>query len=134
MVFRACGNMGYYADRSKGRGQLFLVTRDEEPFCAHQYYVRIESYPTKVPIVSYGKIHINLIGESGFNETFMMTKKEDEEMKLGQSISKIVVVHPILQEPTKIQVIYSAYSGWLSSGLTQWKIDRITLKDSFGKT
>lgn len=30
---RKCGNMGYYADRSKGRGQLYLVTRDEEPFC-----------------------------------------------------------------------------------------------------
>jgi hypothetical protein len=25
--------MGYYADRSNGRGTLFLVTRDEEPFC-----------------------------------------------------------------------------------------------------
>lgn len=25
--------MGYYADRSKGRGQLYLVTREEEPFC-----------------------------------------------------------------------------------------------------
>lgn len=30
---RKCGNMGYYADRSKGRGQLFLITREEEPFC-----------------------------------------------------------------------------------------------------
>lgn len=126
--------MGYYADRSKGRGQLFLVTRDEEPFCANQYHVKIESFPTKTPIVSYGKIHITLIGESNFNETFMMTKKEDEEMKLGQTISKILVVHPVLQEPTKIQIVYSAYSGWLSSGLTQWKIDKITLKDSFGKT
>lgn len=28
-----CGNMGYYADRSTGRGQLYLVTREEEPFC-----------------------------------------------------------------------------------------------------
>lgn len=54
-------------------------------------------------------------------------------MKLGQSISKIVVPHPILAEPTKIQIMYTAYSGWLSSGLTQWKIDKVTLSDSFGK-
>lgn len=25
--------MGYYADRSLGRGQLYLITREEEPFC-----------------------------------------------------------------------------------------------------
>lgn len=54
-------------------------------------------------------------------------------MKLGQSISKILVPHPILSEPTKIQIMYTAYSGWLSSGLTQWKIDKVTLSDSFGK-
>ena len=28
-----CGNMGYYSDQAEGRGQLFLVTRDSEPFC-----------------------------------------------------------------------------------------------------
>lgn len=26
-----CGNMGYYADKSTGRGQLYLRTREEEP-------------------------------------------------------------------------------------------------------
>lgn len=30
---RPCGNMGYYADRAMARGPLYLVTRDEEPFC-----------------------------------------------------------------------------------------------------
>lgn len=30
---RPCGNMGYYADRALARGALYLVTRDEEPFC-----------------------------------------------------------------------------------------------------
>lgn len=29
----ACGNMGYYADKSTGRGILYLKTREEEPFC-----------------------------------------------------------------------------------------------------
>ena len=28
-----CGNMGYYADKAPGRGKLYLMTRDEEPFC-----------------------------------------------------------------------------------------------------
>lgn len=125
--------MGYYADRSKGRGQLYLITRDEEPFCALQYHVKIETSPGEVPIVSYGKLQITLVGDSSINETFMMTRKEDEEMKLGESIERILVPHPILSEPTKIQILYTAYSGWLSSGLTQWRMDKVTLSDSFGK-
>lgn len=34
-----CGNMGYYADRSTGRGQLYLLTREEEPFCGMLLYI-----------------------------------------------------------------------------------------------
>ncbi|CAH1184971.1 unnamed protein product [Phyllotreta striolata] len=131
---RVCGNMGYYADRSKGRGQLYLITRDEEPFCAHQYHVKLETSQSPVPVKSYGKIQITLIGESSLNETFVMTKIDDEELKLGESISKILVPHPILGQPVKIEILYTAYSGWLSSGLIQWSIDKVTLMDSFGKT
>ncbi len=28
-----CSNMGYYADKFSGRGTLYLLTREEEPFC-----------------------------------------------------------------------------------------------------
>ncbi|XP_072386685.1 uncharacterized protein [Diabrotica undecimpunctata] len=131
---RQCGNMGYYADRSKGRGQLYLITREEEPFCAHQYHVKIETSPSPVPIKSYGKIQITLVGESALNETFMMTRKDDEEMRLGESISRMLVPHPILSQPVQIEILYTAYSGWLSSGLTQWRINKVILMDSFGKT
>ena len=55
-------------------------------------------------------------------------------MKLGESISRILVPHPILSEPTSIEILYTAYSGWLSSGLTQWRMDKVTISDSFGKT
>lgn len=37
---RPCGNMGYYADRALARGALYLVTRDEEPFCGECMHVR----------------------------------------------------------------------------------------------
>ncbi|XP_022916020.2 uncharacterized protein [Onthophagus taurus] len=131
---RKCGNMGYYADRLKGRGQLYLLTRDEEPFCAHQYLVKIESSPTEVPIVSYGRIQVTLIGDTLLNETFTLTKKEDEEMRLGESISKIIVPHPILLPPSHVQVLYTSYNGWLTSGLHQWKIDKISFSDSYGKS
>lgn len=59
---------------------------------------------------------------------------DDEELKLGESVSKILVPHPILAQPIKIEILYTAYSGWLSSGLTQWSMDKVTLMDSFGKT
>lgn len=52
---------------------------------------------------------------------------------MGDSISRIIVPHPILLEPAKIQIVYTAYSGWLTSGLLQWKIDKVTLMDSFAK-
>lgn len=44
-----CGDMGFYSDKSSARGQLFLVTRDEEPFCAHQYQVTIS--PPSFPLI-----------------------------------------------------------------------------------
>lgn len=28
-----CSDMGYYSDTSAGRGKMYLVTRDSEPFC-----------------------------------------------------------------------------------------------------
>lgn len=48
-------------------------------------------------------------------------------------MSKILVPHPVLGEPTKIQILYIAYSGWLSSGLARWKIDKVSFTDSFGR-
>ncbi|KAJ4450331.1 hypothetical protein ANN_01751 [Periplaneta americana] len=131
---RRCGNMGYYADRSNGRGTLFLITREEEPFCAHQYHVRVESSLHPEPLTSYGKIQLTLIGNSEINETFPLTQKDDEELKMGSSLARIAVPHPVLQEPKSVQIMYTAYSGWISSGLSSWSIDKVTLTDSFGKS
>lgn len=69
-----CGNMGYYADRSTGRGQLYLVTREEEPFCAHQYNVEVFSAVSELPLRTMGKFEAVLVGESGLNETFSVTE------------------------------------------------------------
>ena len=30
---KQCSSMGYYADKSAGRGIMYLATREEEPFC-----------------------------------------------------------------------------------------------------
>lgn len=129
-----CGNMGYYANKAKGRGTQFLVTREEEPFCAHQYLVRLDSTTSVLPVTSYGKIQLTLVSNAHLNETFTLTVKDDEELKVGSSLSKIIVPHPALQEFTKVQVLYTAYSGWISSGLASWSIDKITLIDTFGKS
>ena len=32
-----CGRLGYYSNLSKGRGNLYLMTRDGEPFCGKFY-------------------------------------------------------------------------------------------------
>ena len=94
--------------------------------------MKIESSPNKVPVVNYGKIQITLIGENLINETFTLTKKDDEELGVGDILTRIIVPHPAL-EPLAIEIVYIAYSGWISSGLKKWNIDKIKLSDSYGK-
>ncbi|XP_047367708.1 uncharacterized protein LOC124956236 [Vespa velutina] len=130
---RPCGDMGYYSDKLPARGQLYLITRDEEPFCAHQYKVKVYSSRGERPTRSYGKLQITLIGEGSFNESFAMTRK-DEELLVGVTLQKIVVPHPAVTNIESIEIKYTAYSGWLSSGLVTWSIDKVALVDSFGKT
>lgn len=130
---RPCGDMGYYSDKLPARGQLYLITRDEEPFCAHQYQVKVYNSRGERPTRSYGKLQITLIGESSFNESFAMTRK-DEELLVGSTLQKIVVPHPAVSNIESIEIKYTAYSGWISSGLVTWSIDKVALVDSFGKT
>lgn len=75
-----------------------------------------------------------MLGENSINETFTLTKKDDEELGVGTTLSKIVVPHPVLQELNAIEITYTAYSGWISSGLKKWSIDKIKISDSFGKS
>lgn len=66
--------MGYYADKSTGRGQLYLRTREEEPFCAHQYKIKLQNSITDLPIRTIGRIDIELESEGGLSETFTITE------------------------------------------------------------
>ncbi|XP_055384997.1 uncharacterized protein LOC129614431 [Condylostylus longicornis] len=129
-----CGNMGYYANKSTGKGQLYLLTREEEPFCAHQFKLQIFNSINDLPLRTIGKIEATLEGEGGLNETFLITEKEDTEFFAGQKISKIIVPHPALGFPSTLILQYKSYSGWLSKGLPHWDIDKIALTDSFGRT
>ncbi|XP_011307811.1 uncharacterized protein [Fopius arisanus] len=131
---RPCGDMGYYSDSSNARGQLYLVTREEEPFCAHQYQIKLYNSRSERPTRSYGKLQVTLVGAGGFNETFTMTKKDDEELMVGAILHKIVVPHPVIINLEVIEVKYTAYSGWISSGLVSWSIDKVSIFDSFGKS
>lgn len=60
-------------------------------------------------------------------------RKDDEELKVGASLSKMIVPHPALQSFIAVEILYTAYSGWISSGLAKWSIDKISLMDTFGK-
>lgn len=127
-----CGNMGYYADRSTGRGQLYLVTREEEPFCAHQFNIEIFSSQNDLPLRTLGRLEAVLEGDGSLNETFSITEKDDTEFLAGDVISRILVPHPALGFPHSISLTYKSYSGWLSKGLPHWTIHKLVLTDSFG--
>ncbi|XP_025414335.1 uncharacterized protein LOC112686331 isoform X2 [Sipha flava] len=129
-----CGNMGYHSDKSPARGKMYLLTRDEEPFCAHQYIVKIYNSPSALPVVSYGKIQVVLFGQLDINETFTITNKDDATLSLGETMKKIIVPHPALQGFNRVQITYTAYKGWLSNGLSKWSIDKFILIDSYGNS
>ncbi|KAG1683085.1 Pancreatic triacylglycerol lipase [Nymphon striatum] len=125
----SCGNMGFYADQSKGRGQLYLVTREDKPFCANQYMIEVNS--SLANKLTWGKLEVTLITSSGQNETFSLTAESDE-IKPGTVIRKVVVAHPNLKNITNIQMRYTQYDGWLYDGKTAWVVDTISLIDSDG--
>lgn len=56
------------------------------------------------PVKSYGKLQLTLISEGSINETFTMTKKDDEELLVGAILQKIVVPHPALSTLDAIEV------------------------------
>lgn len=124
--------MGYYADRSTGRGQLYLVTREEEPFCAHQFTIEIHSPANDLPLRTLGKLEAVLTGEGQLNETFSITEKDDSEFFAGERVSRILVPHPALGFPRAVTLRYKSYSGWLTKGLPQWTVHKVVLADSFG--
>ncbi|CAK1553497.1 unnamed protein product [Leptosia nina] len=129
---RRCGNMGYYADRSLGRGQLYLLTREEEPFCAHQYHVEVWGGIDAGEKPNFGRVTLTLHGDSGLNESFPMTKREDSS---GMSRwTRVLVPHPALGVPLRATLNYGAYNGWLSAGAKRIHLDKLLITDSFGKT
>ncbi|XP_050672179.1 uncharacterized protein LOC126970395 [Leptidea sinapis] len=129
---RRCGNMGYYADRSLGRGQLYLLTREEEPFCAHQYHVEVWGGIEAGEKTNFGRVSLTLHGDSGLNETFPMPKREDKAAP--SRWSRVLVPHPALGVPLRATLHYAAYNGWLSAGAKRVHFDKLLITDSFGKT
>jgi hypothetical protein len=54
----------------------YIINKQSEMYliAAHQYHVRVESSPSPVPVTSYGKIQLTLVGDSDINETFTLTQ------------------------------------------------------------
>lgn len=130
---RRCGNMGYYADRSLGRGQLYLLTREEEPFCAHQYHVSVWAGSASGDKANFGRVTLTLHGDSGLNESFPMTKREDI-VNGSARFTRVLVPHPALGVPLRATVHYAGYNGWLSASLKSIHIHKLLITDSFAKT
>lgn len=124
--------MGYYADKSLGHGRLYLMTREDEPFCAHQLLLQVYSSESDLPLRTKGHIEATLHGEYLLNETISVTENENLELFAGNVISQMLVPHPAFGLPHRITLTYKAYNGWLSRGLPVWNIDKIVLSDSFG--
>uniref|UniRef100_A0A182K958 Lipase domain-containing protein n=1 Tax=Anopheles christyi TaxID=43041 RepID=A0A182K958_9DIPT len=151
----ACGRMGYYATSRDvgGYGQLYLRTRDEEPYCANQFRLRLRNAPDELPLRTVGRFELTLEGgdtgngiEDGpgsggsggaplltFNETFHLDEaREDREFHAGQWLTTILVPHPALgHRPRALTITYRPYRGgwWQRSsvGKQLWRIGPILL-------
>ncbi|XP_058063375.1 pancreatic triacylglycerol lipase [Anopheles bellator] len=148
-VNSACGHMGYYATNRDvgGHGQLYLRTRDEEPYCANQFRLRLRNAPDELPLRTVGRFELTLEGgDSGngvddgsavpvltFNETFHLDEtREDREFHAGQWLTTILVPHPALgRRPRALTITYRPYRGgwWQRSsvGKQLWRIGPILL-------
>ncbi|XP_077486170.1 pancreatic lipase-related protein 2-like [Amblyomma americanum] len=126
-----CSYMGYFADRSRARGRMFLMTRQEPPFCASQYKLLVNSSMGQEP--SWGKIELELFAESGANETFSITT-DSQELRGGQAEKVLVAAHPAVVNITRVVIKYTKYRGWIYGGKDSWFIDKVAVLDSFGYT
>ncbi|XP_075676898.1 uncharacterized protein LOC113799451 isoform X2 [Dermatophagoides pteronyssinus] len=124
---RQCSNMGYFANLSQGRGPMYLITRDKEPFCVNQFKVQIQF--TGEQGVTWGQIELQLINADGMNETFTLTQEVDQ-LKESERIQSLIVAHPKLTNVSEVTLTYTKYRGWIYYGLNEWHIDRIELLDS----
>uniref|UniRef100_A0A2M4AG01 Putative lipase n=1 Tax=Anopheles triannulatus TaxID=58253 RepID=A0A2M4AG01_9DIPT len=152
----ACGHMGYYATSRGvgGHGQLYLRTRDEEPYCANQFRLRLRNTPDELPLRTVGRFELTLEGgDTGngidegnadsvltFNETFHLDEtREDREFHAGQWLTSILVPHPALgHRPRALTITYHPYRGgwWQRSsvGKQLWRIGPILLTSDDQKT
>lgn len=64
---------------------------------------------------------------------FHVFRKDDEVIETGDSLYRLLVAHPVLSQPSSAQLVYTAYSGWLSSGTSSWTVDKVLVTDAFGK-
>ncbi|XP_050735833.1 TRIO and F-actin-binding protein-like [Eriocheir sinensis] len=135
---QGCGNMGYFANQAEGRGQLYLVTRDTEPFCGRWCSLTLgpgtPSTQPAEPVTTYGRLDITFIAADGINETLRLTQGEDTALEAGGTTVRILVPHPALTDIRAVQLRYTAYPGWIYSGFQRWALDQLSLMDSFGKT
>ena len=124
--------MGYFADRLPVRGLLYLITREEEPFCANQFKISLDSSPSPAPISTYGGIEVLISTRDGLNESFLITSSLKESMVAGASMQKLIVAHPAIV-PASVTLKYTAYNGWVYSGISRWSLERFVIIDSYGK-
>ncbi|CAG2176206.1 unnamed protein product, partial [Oppiella nova] len=71
-----CSNMGYFAHKSTGRGNMYLVTRE-----TNQYKIRVISSSGQGS--TWGKLEILFVARDGKNETFVLTNEADEIKDTG---------------------------------------------------
>lgn len=65
---------------------------------------------------------------------FHFSRRDDQELFAGHTLSKILVPHPALNFPTNVTITYQVYRGWLSRGMRTWSINKVMLSDSFGSS
>ncbi|CAL4090360.1 unnamed protein product [Meganyctiphanes norvegica] len=130
-----CGKMGYFSEEAVGRGQLYLVTSEMDPFCANQYKVAVvhSGGPPAEEFTTYGRIDVTFVAQGGLNQTLPLTRTEDQEMVAGGTTIRIMVPHPAITDIQAVQLRYIAYHGWIYSGYKSWAINKISVTDSFGK-
>ncbi|KOB70747.1 Uncharacterized protein OBRU01_14791 [Operophtera brumata] len=112
---------------------LTYKNRNSSCMGAHQYHVSIWAGNEAPDKSNFGRVTLTLQGDSGLNESFPMTKREDS-LNGGARFTRVIVPHPALGVPIRATIHYAAYNGWLSAGVKSILVDKLLIADSFAKT
>ncbi|UJR19751.1 hypothetical protein I4U23_022884 [Adineta vaga] len=82
-----CSQMGFYAKDSLNRGNMYLSTKSNSPFCGYHYFIELLLDENMMKTI--GEIHVSLYSKYELLTNVSMTHKSNVDMKGGDILRHV---------------------------------------------